>query len=286
MSVQPACGCTSIGDWSKEIAPGKTGVIVVQFNSARFNGPVYKSVKVTLNDPTTPTVELHLRGTVWKPVELSASVAFLKVAADSQRGSASVRITNNMEEPLALSTAESDNRAFAVRIVTNQPGKEFHLVITTVPPLLVGPLQGKITVTTSSTNAPVLTVTAFASVPPIIAVTPTHLLLPAGPLPEEMVRSVMIQNNATNAIEISDADINTKDVDVAIVEVQPGRSFRARLAFPKGFEIPQGRQVEFTFKTSHSLSPLVKVPITHAPRPTKPPAASPVLIAPPQPAGQ
>lgn len=285
-SVQPSCGCTPAGEWSKQVEPSKTGTIPIQLNSAGFNGPVSKTVTVTCNDPTTPEVTLQIKGTVWKSVEVKPLFAFLHVTANSQSVSRVVHIINHEEEPLTLSAPESDNRAIAAEVKTNQPGREFRLLIKTVPPLLPGRLQGKITVKTSSTNAPVLTVPAFAFVPPIITVTPSQLSLPPGPLAAASTLSVIIQNNSTNALALSDATIKAKDVEVDLQVVKPGRLFRATLTFPPGFELPQGQQVELSFKSSHPLCPLVKVPVTQA-TPSAAPSAPPSATTPaPQPSGQ
>jgi len=284
-SVQPSCGCIPAGEWSKLVEPGKTGTIPIQFKGTNFNGPVSKTVMVTCTDPITPTVTLQIKGTVWMPVEVKPSFVLLRVTADSQRASAVVRVINNQEEPLTLSPPESDNRAFAATIKTNQPNGELRLVIKTVPPLLPGRVQGKITVKTSSTNAPVLTVTAFTFVPPIITVTPSQLSLPPGPLAAATSLSVMIRNDSTNALALSDATINAKDVGVDLQAVKPGRLFRATLTFPQGFKVPQGQQIEFTLKSSHPLCPLVKVPVTEAAHPTASPGPPSAATSPPQPAG-
>jgi hypothetical protein len=271
-NVQPSCGCIPTGEWSKQVEPNKTGTIPIQLNSAKFNGPVSKTLKVTCNDPTTPEVTLRIKGTVWVPVEVKPLFAFLSVAADSQSASKLVRIINNEEEPLTLFAPESDNRAFAAEVETNQPGREFRLVIKTVPPLLPGPVQGKIVVKTSSTNTPVLEVSAFANVPPIIAVTPSQLSLPPGPLAAASAFPVILQNNSTNALVLSDANINVKDVGVDLRVIRPGRRFRATLTFPPGFELTPGQQVELTLKSSNPLCPLVKVPVVEATPPTAPAA--------------
>lgn len=48
-NVKPSCGCTAL-DWPKEpIAPGKTGEIEAQFNSAGKSGPQMKYITLTLN---------------------------------------------------------------------------------------------------------------------------------------------------------------------------------------------------------------------------------------------
>src|ERR1051325_2118484 len=45
-SVQPSCGCTTAGEWSKSVEPGKSGSIPIRFNSPAMSGPVAKSVTV------------------------------------------------------------------------------------------------------------------------------------------------------------------------------------------------------------------------------------------------
>src|SRR6516225_6224295 len=40
-AVQPSCGCTTAGDWSRKVPVGQTGNVPIQFNSANFNGQVF-----------------------------------------------------------------------------------------------------------------------------------------------------------------------------------------------------------------------------------------------------
>lgn len=48
--VTPSCGCTTLKDWPKEpIAPGQSGVITVEFNSAGFSGSIEKTIQVATN---------------------------------------------------------------------------------------------------------------------------------------------------------------------------------------------------------------------------------------------
>lgn len=48
--VTPSCGCTTLKDWPQEpIAPGESGKITIEFNSAGFSGKVEKSVQVSTN---------------------------------------------------------------------------------------------------------------------------------------------------------------------------------------------------------------------------------------------
>lgn len=61
--VRPSCGCTT-PDWSKEpVLPGKTGQIIVKFNSAGRPGRFNKSITITSNVPDATKI-LFISGTV------------------------------------------------------------------------------------------------------------------------------------------------------------------------------------------------------------------------------
>lgn len=58
-----SCGCT-VPEWSKEpIAPGKTGVIKVKYDSKRV-GPINKSVTVTSNATNEPSKVIRIKGNI------------------------------------------------------------------------------------------------------------------------------------------------------------------------------------------------------------------------------
>ena len=279
-SVQPQCGCTTAGEWSKQVEPGKTGSIAIQFNTSAYNGPVFKQVTVSCNVSNQPTLFLQLKGTVYRPYDVTPQIAVLNLAPDAESASMVVTITNNSEQPLLLSQPEVNNRAFSVQLITNQLGKGYQVKVSTVAPLPAGSVQGQMTLKTSWTNPTMIPVTLMANVQPAVMVTPPLINLPPGPLPRALTSSVSIQNNsATNLLRLSEATLNVPGVAVDIRENQPGRSFTAMLAFPQGFQVPPGQQAELSIKTSNLKFPLVKVPVRQMPRPP-----APVLPAPPAPA--
>ena len=277
-NVQPQCGCTAAGEWTRQVEPGNTGVIPIQFNTVNYNGPVFKQVTVTCNDKSQPTLFLQLKGTVFKQVDVNPQLAVLNLPPDAETGSALVTITNNGEEPLTLQPPESNNRAFKAELKTVQEGKSYQLMVSAVPPLSQGSVQGQITMKTSWTNMPVLSVSAFANVQPAVVVIPSHLTLPPAPLASAQTPSVMIQNNGTNVLALSEPTVNAQGVQVELKEMEPGRKFSALVTFPQGFEVPAGQQVELTVKSSNPKFPVVKVPVTQLPRV----AAPPPPITPPQ----
>lgn len=282
-NVRPGCGCTTAGDWTKKVEPGKTGEIPIQVNTANFNGPIMKNVSVDSNDKTTPTTVLYLKGTVWKPVDINPQFAMINVPPDTQGGSTVLRIINNMDEPLTLSEPQVNNPGFSATLKTNQPGKEFELVVSTVAPIRTGYSQTQITLKTSSTNVPTLTANIGANVQAAVTVVPAQITLPPGPLANQTMPSVTIQNNSTNMMTVSDPATTAKDVQVKLNEANPGHLFTATLTFPQGFELAPGQRAEFTVKTSNPQFSVLKVPITQMPHPQIPvpaKASSGIQVAP------
>jgi len=309
--VQPSCGCTTAGNWPRQVEPGKTGAIPIQFNSGNFSGPVVKTVTVTSNDKSQPAVMLQIRGTVWKPIDVNPQFAVLNVTTESASNATTVvRIVNNSEQPIAVSDPASNNRAFAAVLKTNQPGREFELIVKTVPPLAAGNVQGQITLKTSVPQMPVLTVTAMAVVQQLLLVTPAQILLPPGALANNYTTPISIRNNGAAPLElsepalsggpaspepaVSEPGVDVRRPTIQIQQVEPGRLLTVMVTFPAGFEIGPGEKAELSVKSNHPEFPVIKVPVIQPPRPAPvamppgPPGAAQISppLPPPRPVGQ
>jgi hypothetical protein len=265
--VYPMCGCTTAGTWSREAEPGGTGSIPLQFDSTRFVGAVTKYANVVSNDKTQSTVRLELKGTIWKPIDVSPQTAVLNVVADSSsNATATVSIVSSLEEPITLSEPRSSNPAFTAELVTLEAGKKFQVVVRTVPPLGPGNVQGSISLKTSSTNVPSIEVSIIAVVQPAVVVMPQQIVLPPGPLNAPYPCSVSVRNNAANALSLSEATVTAEGVSLETKEILPGRQFMLTMTFPAGFQAIPGRGVGLMFKTSDPKHAVVNVPIVQNPR--------------------
>ena len=283
-NVQPSCGCTTAGEWSHKVEPGKTGNIPIQFNSGNFGGEIHKTITVTSNSKGQPQTVLQIKGSIWKPLEITPQFAVLNVIPESSSNApVKVKIVNNTDFPVTLGTPESSNKAFHPELTELKAGKEFELVVSAVPPYGTGNVQGNITLKTSMTNLPLISVVAWANIQAIIAVSPQQVVLPRAPLPNKMSPSVMIQNRGTNLLTLTEGKVNVEGVEVELKELQPGRSFNATLTFPQGFEIQPGTPVELTFKSNHPQHPLIKIPVMQMPRPAVPLQGQAPKVQPPVP---
>ena len=282
--VQPQCGCTTSTEWTKKVECGQTGSIPIQFNTASYSGQVLKTITVSSNDKGQPVSVLQLKGTIWKPIEFIPPYTVMSVPPDVPNASAIVRIINNTEDAITLSDPQSSTASFTVELSTNKPGKEFQLMISSVPPLKPGSIAGRITLKSSLTNQATIDVPFWANVQAAVMVLPGQITLPAPPLANKMMPSVTIQNNTTNSISVSDAAVDLPGVEAQIKEMQPGRLFSVQLQFPAGFEIPQGQRGLLTLKSSHPQFTSIQVPIVQMMRPAiRPPTAAKLVPGAPPP---
>ena len=277
--VRPGCGCTTAGTWDKQVEPGKTGTIPLQFNSASFGGAVTKSATVTCNDPAKSKVVLQFTGTVWKPIEVTPATTVFNVSDESETNVTKVvRIVNNLEEPLKLSDLKCTNQVFRAELKTVRPDKEFELHITAVPPFPGTSIRAPVTLKTSSEKMPTISVTAYLAVQPAVAVMPNQISLPAGPLAKAMSPAVKIRSYGTNSLVLSEASANIPEAEVRLEETQPGRLFNLAVSFPAGFQIQPDQKVEVTLKSNHPKFPLIKVPVVQSKSPA---AAATPRVQPP-----
>jgi hypothetical protein len=272
LDVRPGCGCTTAGTWDKKVEPGKTGIIPLQFNSAGFGGSVTKQATVLCNDPASSNLVLQIKGTVWKPIDVSPTMAFFSVSSETQTNETKVvRIVNQLEQPITLSDLQLNNSSFLADLKTIKPGKEFELHVTAVPPFTNSPIMAPITLKTSTTNMPTINVTAYVVVQQAVVVTPTQLTIPQGPLSAPMSLSVGIRNSGTNSLTLSDAKVNAPGAEVRVQEGVPGKVFSLMVNLPTGFNIKPEQKVELTVKSNHPKYPLITVPFYQ----TQPPVSVP-----------
>jgi hypothetical protein len=168
---------------------------------------------------------------------------------------------NNLDEPITLSDLRCNNASFKVELKETKPGREFDLHVTALPPFTNATVFGSITLKTSSTNAPLLSVSAYAMVQQTVVVSPQQITLPAGPLKTPVSTSVLIRNNSTNSLAVSDVRLELPGVDVKVAEPQTGRVYSVTMTFPVGFQLPPDQKPALMMKSSHPRFAEIKVPV-------------------------
>ncbi len=277
-NVTPACHCTSAGAWTREVQPGKTGIIPLVLDSTGFFGPITRTVSVTCNDPRHPIFSLTMRGTIWRPIEITPVNAIFSLASDVETVEPVVlHITNNFDQPVTLSEPECPNQAFSAELKTIEPGREFALTVKLKTPINPTSVSAMISMKTSSPRVPVLNASAFAIVRPAINIVPAQINLLPGPLAVPTTNIVTIINSSTNhgTLALSELSGPTNGVTVQMKEIQPGKQFALTVRFPAGYQAPPGGPAEITVKSSHPQYKLIKIPILQLAAPLQPAFAVP-----------
>lgn len=257
--VRPGCGCTLPGKWDRQIEPGQSGKIPIQFNPSGFNGSVTKTITVASNDPTQPLRTLTIEATIWQPIEIQpAHLYFTPTEGEAADQTHVVRITSNLEHALSFGTPQSSGAEFKFQLKTVEPGKRFELHVTNEGNASV---QRLITFTTSSADFPVISLPVTVMPQPAIALLPSHITLPAGHLSSGYVHEQIILNRSSRAFNLTEASVNADNVTVTIGETRPGKMFALSVSFPPNFQAPPTRVLQLSIKTSDPKYPVIAIPI-------------------------
>jgi hypothetical protein len=258
-SVRPGCHCTTVGDWTHDIAPGSNGQVTVQFDttSTGRGGPVVKTIQIESNAKNDPHKMVMLKGTVWQPIEVTPNISTINIPADSSNEvSSTVRIVNNTDNPVAFSNALCTNQLFRVALKETKPGKEYQLVITAVPPFPLGYSQGTVTVNTSYPDTPTVSMTAIASITPAVQIYPTRLIVNSRP-ERWITNTITIHGNTTNLLLLSNLKSSDSRIQVEIRPLAGAGAYSLLVAFPPGFHLAPGQQAEVTVESNHPRFPLI-----------------------------
>ncbi|HNQ90735.1 MAG TPA: DUF1573 domain-containing protein [Verrucomicrobiota bacterium] len=280
--VRPGCGCTTTGTWDRRVEPGQTGKIPLQFNSSGFSGTIGKNMTVFCNDPERATLFLQVRGTVWRPIEITPPSLYFSVAGETATNETRVvRIINNLDEPLTLSDPACTNQSLGLELRTVTEGKEYELRVTTRPPFSTGHVQAPVTLSTSVTNPAVITIPTYVYVQPAVQVVPSHITIPSGQLAASFKPAITIRGTGTNTLSLSDPAIDLEGATVTVREIQPGKVFTVQLSLPAGFQLQPTQKAVLSVKTSHPRFPVITVPLIQSQRPlVLPSQRTPAAVAP------
>jgi hypothetical protein len=102
--VRSSCGCTAVLVSEKNLAPGATGKVQANFDSARFRGHVSKTIYLYSNDPVKPLVQLYIKGEILEIVTVEPEQVNFGTVAGDQTLASKVVLRNQGEKPLTFGT--------------------------------------------------------------------------------------------------------------------------------------------------------------------------------------
>lgn len=254
-----------------QIQPGQAVELSVQTTH-----PSYPVIKVPVRQPPrgslaspslspSPTVLNPVAPTLPRPITVTPPAVLFSVYKESPAGETkTVRIVNNETNLLTIASPVCTNGALKADLQTVQSGREFELRVAAVPPFSTSSVRTMVLLNTSSPQMPVITIPAAIMVQPTVQVTPAQITVPVSATASGAQSSVVIRNNGTNALVLSDPSLNITNVTVQLKELQAGRLFTATVSFPAQFQSAATEGAQLRIRSNHPDYPMIQVPIVPA----------------------
>ena len=253
--VHPSCGCTTAGNFSTNIEPGKTGTISIQFDNTHYSGAVTKTIDVFSNAKNSPRTQLTLHGTVKKALEITPLQAVITAQDDTTvPASTTVKIVNNRDMPVTISDPVSANKKYIPELKTIKPGHEYELIVSVEPPFTNPNAPGTITLKTTIPEQPTVTVTAVTAIQKAVQVSPAQIVV--GPSSDHWTTNrVFIRGNGAMHLTLEEPQSSDSRLEVKLVPLGTPNMYNLVVAIPPNFEIPKGQSVTATLKSNHPRIP-------------------------------
>jgi hypothetical protein len=242
--VKPDCGCTLTQNWDNNVAPGKSGNIVVAFSSQSHIGENNKKVDVLTNVPGKEKIELTLKGRVKSPeIDIKPQNLFLSEVGPDAKSTKELTgffmISNNSKSPLRITEIIPPAKNVKYNLSELEKNQNYKLEFTIYPPLDgKGVVQKNFTLKTDNPKLPEFYLYFSYSILPPIEVFPKILRFD----PQEVALSessleIFIRTNAGEPIKIDDLSVkNGRGINCHFEEYVENKSSKITVTIPKDYQ--------------------------------------------------
>lgn len=122
--VEADCGCTIPTMARKELGPGESTVVEINFNSKKFHGKVVKTVTIHSNDSSSPSVDVLVNALVTTPLLVepaSQRVGFTRGVAETDH-TERVTFTSTEGKAVEIRCDQTRKREFQVKVINGVDG--------------------------------------------------------------------------------------------------------------------------------------------------------------------
>jgi hypothetical protein len=163
--VAASCGCTGTVVSEDHIPPGKSGTLLITFNSRNFSGPIHKTVTVNSNSAGGPETLIEFTGTVFEEVLLIPSQLLFREAEVGRVSSQTVTVKNNGKENLLLTGFQTQLAGLTAILPSTSiaPNDSAQIVVEFKPSLVQSMLTDLLHISTSSKAQPDVTIYVYGN---------------------------------------------------------------------------------------------------------------------------
>jgi hypothetical protein len=258
--VQPSCACTSAGVWTQKVEPGKTGTIPMRFDSSHFNGAVSKAIIIQCNARSNAVLSIILKGTVYRELNASPQTATLMIYPNSSNAVSRIKIANIGTNYVALFNPTVSNlrgNSYVLKLATNTPGKDYTLTVSVKLPIVTPIDYGNITIQTSRSNKPPVTIPLVLNRIPWFSIYPSPISIPKN-YTNQFLGLITVINNAPYPVTLSNPSFTDPNVQVTLASATPGHYYTLKVAIPPNYKSTKPMAV--TVQTSNTNEPSIQIP--------------------------
>lgn len=164
--VKPGCGCTTAPLDKNNIEPDGFATFTITLNVSN-DGPVNKSIRITSNDPKSPTKNFVLKADIVRPIGLSQKFLSLGNLEINKEAISKVTIKNNTNQVIQINEINVEPKELLTNIKKNTKilaNKEFILEVKYTPKNTSN-ISGKITLKTDNKEMENLEISVWGSFP-------------------------------------------------------------------------------------------------------------------------
>lgn len=279
--VRTTCGCTAAQPSRREIPPGETAEIKVQYDTEGKQGDQDSKVLIYTNDPRQlghepgqKPGEAHflVKGFVKRAITKTPLGGLAIRSLDPRPGQTGVvRLENQMPEPMQLKLLSNNIRELEVEIKEVKPGMVYDIVGRTKQEMKRGILRGKLEFSTGLAKEPRFIVHTQVRIFNILEPVPAAMLLEKDDTPVQRVVSLhYFGEGGPEKFKVTGVECPNKEVRVTYGDTLPAEPWmktmtppitahvQAQVFLPPGNKLPP-EGVRITFSTSLQECPQVEV---------------------------
>lgn len=266
--VRPTCGCT-VAKHDRIIAPGGTGMIHSEVDTAAFTGPNSKSILVFTNDPNNPQVNLVVKFDARSFVEVFPKPLLSFNALQGEPATDKVVVATSDGSPLRITGVDTGGGPFRVSYrelpekerIADLKGPQWEVNVTVVPNAPQGMLNQKITLKTSNPKAAEISLTVTGIVRPILQVMPGEINFGTVPATAPIGRNLLLVSNRPEAkLELTAVEVDNKVFSTEVIPLTAGQ--RYQVAVTLGAGAARGtHKTTLRIKTNDPARPSIEIPV-------------------------
>jgi hypothetical protein len=164
-AVEVSCGCTGTVVSDNRIAPGRSGSLLITFNSKNFVGPIHKSLTVNSNSAGEPRTLIEFTGNVVEEVSVTPAHLLFRDAEVGKLATTIVTVKNQSRQDLVLTGFKTSLPGLLLKLPPEPipPGQSTQIAFEFAPKSVVSVLSDGVTLTTSSKKQPEILIQIFGN---------------------------------------------------------------------------------------------------------------------------